>query len=88
MHSEVVRVSLGVRVLMVGDVRDGKEIMREEHPGGDPCTEFLDLVMDVMEEGITGPVAYQHDGENQHPARYIAMVAPDHIEWVPMLPIG
>ena len=25
--------------------------------------------MDVMEEGFTGPVAYQHDGENWHPGQ-------------------
>ena len=60
---------MGARVLVVGDIRDGKEIMREEHPGGDPCTEFLDMTMDVMEEGITGPAAYQHDGENWHPGQ-------------------
>ena len=85
MCSEVVGVSMGTRVLMLGNVWDGEEVMRKEHMRGHPHTEFLYLAMDVVEEGIAGPVANQHDSENWHPSK-VHMAAPNHIEWVPMLP--
>ena len=70
MRSEVVGgVSTGVGVLVVGNVWDGEEVMRMEHTRGHPCTEFLYLVMDVLEEGITGPAADLHDSENWHPSK-------------------
>jgi hypothetical protein len=48
-----------------GDPGDSEELICEEHFGGDPHTEFLDLTMVLAENGIAAPATNQHDGEGK-----------------------
>ena len=50
---EVVMVAMGTGVLPGSKVRDGEEVIGEDHAAGDAGTEFLDLMMDVVKECIT-----------------------------------
>ena len=66
--SKVVKVSGGSGVF-VGDecwVRHGEEFVVGEHALGDACAELLHLFLDVTEEGVAAPSAYEHDGAHWH----------------------
>jgi hypothetical protein len=62
MRREVVMMVWCAWVLPGGSVRNGEEIVRKNHSSGNTGAELLYLAADVVEEGIAGPPADEHDG--------------------------
>ena len=59
----------------------GEEGIVLEHATGDVVGKLLYWFPNVSEESVKGPAANEHDGTL---SRYIAMAAPERMEWVPM----
>jgi hypothetical protein len=66
MCSKVSNVSGCVGVFLACKVGNGEEVWGAYHPVGFSKTELLDLMANVMEEGITGPMSDQHDREYRY----------------------
>jgi hypothetical protein len=66
MCSKVSDVSGCAGVFLACQVGNGEEVWGAYHPVGYSQTELSDLMANVMEEGITGPMSDQHDCEYRY----------------------
>jgi hypothetical protein len=65
MFGVVVMIVMVAGVLCGSKFRDGEKVVRYNHPLGDTCY-LLDLVaMNIVEEGVAGPMTDKHDDVNR-----------------------